>query len=156
LSNRPDYSNNPYSHHRQQVGQQGHSSQSGRTPGKDLLIVPAIVLLVMCGIWLIFNGLSIIGAVMGQEQQALPGVTDAQLAGREAGKWSAIVIMPLLNILALGGAIAMLTRKAYGFALTGAFVSLIPLCGPCLGLTLPMGIWALILLFQPHVKKTFS
>ncbi len=50
----------------------------------------------------------------------------------------------LTGLLTLGGAIAMLTRKAYGLAVVGCLAAFFP--SPCCLLQAPFGLWGLIAL----------
>lgn len=49
----------------------------------------------------------------------------------------------------------MLQRRRYGLALAGACCMTIPVLGPCFGLTLPLGIWTLVLLRRKSVHDAF-
>jgi hypothetical protein len=61
----------------------------------------------------------------------------------------------LVCLAVLIGAISMLRRRPRWLALTGAWAAVIPLFGPCFLLTIPFGIWALVVLFQRDVVATF-
>jgi hypothetical protein len=52
------------------------------------------------------------------------------------------------------GAWHMRKLKNYGLALTAAILAAVP-CSPCCLFTVPIGIWALIVLVDPHVKGEF-
>jgi hypothetical protein len=61
-----------------------------------------------------------------------------------------------VSLLVLIGAISMLRLKPRWAALAGAWAALIPLFGPCYVLSIPFGMWALIVLFKPEVIATFQ
>jgi hypothetical protein len=62
----------------------------------------------------------------------------------------------LCNLLALVGAIKMKNLSSSGWAYTSAILSVIPCTnGICCILGLPFGIWALIVLSNPDVKRAF-
>ncbi len=58
--------------------------------------------------------------------------------------------------LGLAGAVSMLQRKRYALSLIGACSMMIPLVGPCFGLTIPVGIWALVLLRRQSIRESFA
>jgi hypothetical protein len=61
----------------------------------------------------------------------------------------------VLNLLTVIGGLKMRSLSGYGLAMTGAIVGIIP-AGGCCCLTLPIGIWALIVLANPDVKAGFE
>lgn len=69
-----------------------------------------------------------------------------------------LIYLPLflINGLAFLGALKMKNLQSYGLANTGAILSLIPCCGPCVCLGIPLGIWALVVLRKPEVRAAFT
>jgi hypothetical protein len=60
------------------------------------------------------------------------------------------------SVLSMLGGSLMCARKARGFAILASIITAIPcLTSACCLLGLPIGIWALIVLFQPDVKAAF-
>jgi len=59
-------------------------------------------------------------------------------------------------IVVLIGAIKMKGLENYGFAIAASKIALIPCIGPCCALSLPFGIWALVVLSDPAVKSSFK
>jgi hypothetical protein len=57
--------------------------------------------------------------------------------------------------IGLAGAVSTLQRKNYRVSVAGAIGLLIPVLGPCFGLTFPIGIWLLLLLRQGVVQHVF-
>jgi hypothetical protein len=66
-----------------------------------------------------------------------------------------MVVGFLLPLFVLFGAWKMLQLQGWGLAVAGAIVALVP-CQSCCCLTIPFGIWALILLFNAEVKASFQ
>ena len=58
--------------------------------------------------------------------------------------------------LSLCGALFCLHRKHYPVCVVGAICLVIPILGPCCGLTIPIGIWWLVLLRRPDVFASFA
>jgi len=57
--------------------------------------------------------------------------------------------------IVLLGANSMRTLKSFGYSMTACILAIIP-CPPCCLLSLPIGIWALIVLNKPEVKSAFG
>lgn len=66
-----------------------------------------------------------------------------------------IVIGILISLVIAGGALSMLRRGSYAFAMTASILAMLPGLGSCYGLTLPIGIWSLRVLRDPVVRGTF-
>lgn len=62
----------------------------------------------------------------------------------------------LLDGLIVAGALQMRSLRSYPLAMAGAVASLMPLSGCCCCLTLPVGIWSLVLLMRPDVRAAFG
>lgn len=58
--------------------------------------------------------------------------------------------------LGLWGALSALKRQRYAIAVVGAVCLAIPILGPWFGLTLPLGVWSLVLLRRPDVRESFA
>ena len=61
----------------------------------------------------------------------------------------------ILNILTVIGGAKMRSLSGYGISVTGAIAGIIPV-GGCCCLTLPIGIWALVVLMNVDVKAGFA
>ena len=149
FDNQPDsFSTNPYA-------SLPGSSMPTQPPRTSLLIIPAIFLI-------IFGGLTVLGGVVqlaGVAANGLPVGQDqdpARQMGHQAGFLVSTMAIPAINLLVVAGGIAMIARRFRGLAMAGAIAAVIPICGPCLVLGIPFGIWALILLNRPDVRATFS
>ena len=129
---------NPYAYN-QNLGHQPPESSSTKTQ----LTVVGCILLTM---GVMTFGLGLVGLVSNLVNGDLineppPGMPANQQLGFQIGNIAGQVGMVLFQVLSSCGALCMILRKFYPMAITGAVVSLIPLCGPCLGLSIPFGIW---------------
>ena len=66
------------------------------------------------------------------------------------------VIYTLAMTIVIAGCFSMLQLKSYRVAMAGGIVALIPCCSPFIIVGIPLGIWALVLLTQPHIKAEFK
>ncbi len=64
------------------------------------------------------------------------------------------LVIAALNGFVLFGAIKMLRLRAHGLAMAACIVAMLP-CQCCCILGLPFGIWGLVVLSKPDVKKAF-
>jgi hypothetical protein len=69
------------------------------------------------------------------------------------GFYAIIGIAPTLGLY---GALSTLKRKRYAMSVLGSVCISIPLIGPWCGLTIPIGVWSLILLRRPEIKVSFT
>lgn len=131
-----------------------------RAPVK--LMIPAIGMIVISVISIGWLGLITINALLtplpNQFAQANGPEEEARRAGYKLGRTVGIIVMPigggLLNIAAIAGAIQMLRLRGFDTARGGAIAACVPFCSlACLNM--PFGIWALIVLYQPDVKRLF-
>jgi hypothetical protein len=67
------------------------------------------------------------------------------------------VLQLVLSAVVFFGALQMKNLRNYWLAVSGVVIGCIPCCGPCFGcFTLPLGVWALIVLLgNEDVKKAF-
>lgn len=65
-----------------------------------------------------------------------------------------VVVGTILCLFTTIGAIKMRSGSGYGMAMTGAITAIIPIGGCCF-VSMPIGIWALIVLLNVDVKKGF-
>ena len=61
----------------------------------------------------------------------------------------------VLNATFIAGAIAMQRLRPKWLAWTGCILGLVPLFGPCGGLTMPLAIWCLFVLRRPEIDARF-
>ena len=62
----------------------------------------------------------------------------------------------LISLLVVVGSVTMLNKKSWALSLVAAILVMIPCVGPCCGLFLPIGIWAIIVLMKPEVKEAMA
>jgi hypothetical protein len=61
-----------------------------------------------------------------------------------------------LSALVAYGARQMQTLSSFGWGVTAAVLALIPCTSPCCVLGVPIGIWALVVLYRPDVRAAFG
>lgn len=133
---------------------------------RSKLLPPGILLILLGSIGLLVTG-AYFGLTMAmvasgaQEFGPPPDMTDeAELAGFYFALYGIFIMMGLnafLQLLVILGGTAMVRGKGYGMAITGGVLSVIP----CLSSTfcffgIPFGIWALIVLSDPNVKRVLK
>jgi hypothetical protein len=138
-------------------------SDVSRDHAESAVKAPAIALIVTAAVELLFGiyGLIQYNATM-QMYSKMPQFSDPQMQqmlqtiSGPAGVFTNIFQL-LMAIVILVAAIRMLALKNYAFAFTGAVLAVIPCLTPCCGLlTLPFGIWALVVLSKRDVKIHFN
>jgi type IV secretory pathway protease TraF len=82
---------------------------------------------------------------------------------RRVGYLTASIFIPLVSVISIiaapliiYGGIQMLKARRYSLALLAAILALIPLSSLCCIPSIPIGIWALIVLRNPEVKAAFE
>lgn len=134
---------------------------------------PAIVMLILAAISMLWTGFNLVSyLIVGDEAireematsfdslRADPNMTEEVIEQIESVTLLVIKVVyfvgPLLSLIPILGAIAMLRVRGRGMAMFGAIVMCIPCVGPCCGLGLPIGVWALVVLFKPEVKDAMG
>jgi hypothetical protein len=138
-------------------------------PGALMIATGVINLLIgmyLVGVWFVVGRMSDAEFDKVYEQSARPeqrkqfedaGYTKSDVRRLVIGFYAAFGIGNLLgSVLSMLGGSLMCARKARGFAILASIITAIPcLTSACCLLGLPIGIWALIVLFQPDVKAAF-
>jgi serine/threonine protein kinase len=76
--------------------------------------------------------------------------------GRDLNEaWMFLVPAIALGLLIAIGAWCMRSLRSYGMAMTAGVLCVLPLPSPALLITLPLGIWALVVLKRPEVREAF-
>jgi predicted Zn finger-like uncharacterized protein len=117
---------------------------------------PAIALMVSASLGMVCNIGYLIFRLLSEIFVSVPALTN------QPGYWfgfigaiTAAIIGVLMSIMVLIGAVKMKKLRNYGLALTSSILSMLsPTC--CCFLGLPFGIWALVVLNNPDVKRAFS
>ncbi|HZI15977.1 MAG TPA: hypothetical protein VE153_36760 [Myxococcus sp.] len=133
---------------------------------REAVSLPAILLMVTSALTLLYGLVSLVRPVdpdqMAQLQQMMNDPNMAPARGimefltSTVGRVVFSLPWILINALAFFGALKMKSLQSYGLAMTAGIVSLIPCCGPCFCLGIPLGIWALVVLRKPEVRASFT
>jgi len=141
-------------------------------PRNEQVSLAAILMMVAAGLALAYALLSLVSAGAGSDGAwALALVKDEALREkmREAmaksgsgGSRIAGMIWPFImiagNALIIFGSLKMKSFQNYNLAMAAAVMSTIPCCfnGCCCITSMPVGIFALVLLMKPEVKASFT
>ncbi|SRR6266852_1215321 len=103
------------------------------------------------------NGLLVAGILMaaGDTFVAVVGLLDLKVFNLGQAEGIVGVVGVLLSGIVIFGAVQMKTLKSYGWAMTGSVLALISCCSPCWIVSIPLGIWSLVILSDPSVKAAF-
>jgi hypothetical protein len=124
---------------------------------------PAIGLMAMAGIGILFQ---LIGLVMrmlgtGMSMMNVPGGSGGgseQVAAMMSGGLG--IVAGILGILVGGfiifAAMKMRALESWPMAIAASVLAILPCLSPCCCIGIPVGIWALIVLFDANVKASFS
>jgi phage FluMu protein Com len=122
------------------------------------LMIPAILMIVVAVITIGWGSISTLNVILTPMPPPPPELDEAGQAGYKAGYYGAGVVAPLIAILVnigvIAGAIQMIRLKSYDTAKGAAIAAIFP-CSACC-LNMPLGIWALIVLNQPDVRRMFQ
>lgn len=144
------------------------------------LRTPAVILLVLSGMNLIWNCYSILSSRemvsdpdafevrMHQEIDRQPNLKaedrdrlktwfSAEVI-KQYSSWILVCpgIMTVASLLTVLGCVQMLRLRAYGLCVLGGILALNPLNCPCCLLEVPFAIWALVVLLNSDVRRAFS
>lgn len=127
---------------------------------------PAIAMMIAAGLSFILVVFNLLARVFGLAQPDM-----SQFKGMEGMEWvqnmqrfSAGPLSMFIGIVALAavfliffGGLKMMNLQNYGLAMTGAILALIPCFTSCCCIvSIPIGIWALIVLLNQDVKQAFA
>lgn len=139
-----------------------------RTLARSKVQAPAISLMVAAGIGMGLQLLLIVTQLLGvglnwneiaRRHGGAEGDTLAALVGG-----SVLLAIGSIGLIVGGlvvyGAFKMSRLESHGLAMTAAILSMVPCLAPCscscLPLSLPLGVWALIVLNDPAVRQSFA
>ncbi len=128
-----------------------------RSPVGGRVAAPAAALMMVGGLGSLVNvlalALNLLGAGMGTW---LPGATDGRLQTLFSGGLGVVTALlgMLVSAVMLFGAMRMRALEGYAFAVLAAILALLPCC-PCCFLSLPVGVWALVVLMDREVREAF-
>lgn len=131
-------------------------SSRGSSDAKARVSGPAISLMVIAGIGIAVQLISvcILILVMTIDFQPPPGQAKIFAIQGTLGLILGTVAI-IVGIVVIVGARKMQKLQSYGFAMTASILIMVPYISPCCLLGLPFGIWSLVVLASPDVKKAF-
>ncbi len=127
---------------------------------RNKVSAPAVALMVMAGLTIaasllgvLFNllGVSLGSGMLGNLSQ---DERIGQLFMGGLGIVRALIVI-VVNLVAFVGALRMKSLQSYSLAIISAIVVAFPCCNCCCVIGTPIGIWALIVLFDSQVKAAF-
>jgi hypothetical protein len=143
--------------------------------GKARVKTPAIVLLILSVITLLLVPLGVIQYFMlpkMMEQQREQVEQNKDMPADQKKKMKEFLdtyeeilktalpislgIQTVIGVLATIGSVKMIKLSSRGWATTAAALNLLPIGTFCCCITLPVGIWALVVLGKPDVKAAFA
>jgi hypothetical protein len=143
-------------------------SNPSRAKAAQDVSVPAILLMVMGGLWVLYSLFGLATGNSGQMREGLEAAfsqypPDLQEKTRgivdfvSAPSFRILGSLPglVLNGLVVFGGWKMKNLQSYGLAMTACILACVPCCGPCFCLGLVPGIWGLVVLNRADVKAAF-
>jgi hypothetical protein len=106
---------------------------------RDRIRMPAVALIVLGAFNLLIPAIVFVSAVVDRPNDDL---------------FPLFLSIPSGGLMVAGG-IAMLRMRWYGLAMTGAIAAMVP-CGPVWVASLPVGIWAMVVLRREDVMQAFA
>lgn len=120
----------------------------GRGEARQRVGGPALALLIVKGIGMFFLCLGFVGgmaaATGGRGNEANAGVVRVVIT----------VVAMIFDAVIIFGALQMKDLSSYGWAMTASVMAVIPFGGCCI-LSIPFGIWSLVVLNDPEVRRAF-
>jgi hypothetical protein len=119
------------------------------------LKVTAILGLILVGLGLVVNILTLSGVELGLGQTGDPEMQ--KIFSRLSGGLGLVqgILGAVVGVVILLGAARMQSLQNYQFAFTTSILAMLPCVSPCCVLGLPFGIWAMVVLNRPEVKSQF-
>ena len=118
---------------------------------------PAIAMMVVAGLFGIFQVFGLIMNILGTGASVLGGSSDQMAMQFMSGTFG--IVMSIVSLVVTGliifGALKMKNLESYGLAMAAAILICVPFLSPCCLFGLPVGIWALVVLFDDEVKASF-
>jgi hypothetical protein len=118
--------------------------------------IPAIGLIAMAALGLVTQMVAIILNLFGVGAGFLANNAGAVGGVLQGGVWVVYSLLVIVfSAIILVGAFKMKSQTGYGLAMASAFLAAVPCTSPCCCLSMPMGIWAVIVLMDQNVKSSF-
>ena len=127
--------------------------------GWALIVIGILGVLMSIGllIWTIIFGVE--SNPFAERMMSGQQMSDAMKAGQKVGYFGALVVgIGWAAFIAFAG-VKLRRLESWGLVLTGTILTLLPCCGtqfPLCLLSMPVGIWALVVLNKPEVKASFT
>lgn len=142
-----------------------------QAPRNEQLNLAAILIMIAAGLALAYSLMTLATSAAGsdgsfllqfvQDEAAKQKLREALKSGGGGSKIPGILwafVMMGVNAFIIFGGIKMKNAQSYPVAMAAAILSVIPCCfnGCCCISSMPVGIFALVVLMKPEVKASFS
>lgn len=129
---------------------------SGRPDPLSQVNAPAVGLIVVAILNFLASAISLVMHLAGASFMNAPGMEEAwaRMFTGTIGLISNIINVGI-GVLILIGGLKMKKLESFGLAVTACILAILPCTSPCCLIGLPIGIWALVVLFRPEVKSAF-
>ena len=154
MSNYP-YPNNPYQspYGGYGPGPYGYGQKPPSNPSR--LVMPVAICLIVVYAFSLLCFIILIPASIAM-RTAAPPRNISQSEAYMAGQFMGFAVILIVNGVGVAGAVQMLRMRTYALAMTTSVLAVIPICSACYVLGIPFGIWAIVVLCQPHVRRAFA
>jgi hypothetical protein len=98
---------------------------------------------------------SVIGIIGHIAWLAFELATDQLDASNALGRVIGVLLIIAIHGAIIGGCTTMLSGRSFKGSMIGAILACVPCWSPCIVLGIPFGIWALMVMYQPHVRNAF-
>ncbi len=138
-------------------GSYGQPPQVDYAAASSKVSVPAILMMVVAGLAILLSLLNIVLQLLGTSFATLGGgAADERFVRMFSGGLG--IVMALLGIAINGfvvfGAMKMKNLEGYPLAMAATILCMLP-CSCCCVISLPVGVWSLIVLLDANVKAAF-
>jgi predicted Zn finger-like uncharacterized protein len=124
------------------------------------VLPPAICLLVLAVVGLLVDTVGVVFALTAPPPKVDPNAPELvrRFQQSSVGPGAAVAqgIFVVVNLVVILSAIQMMRRQSYGLAMTGAILGMLNIGNCCCLLSLPVGIWSVIVLCREDVKDSFD
>jgi hypothetical protein len=127
-----------------------------RDEARSKLIVPGIALACISGLLICVFLLDLVLIAGGMPLGETPGVPPDMAEWIRPFTIAVCIFAALANVFNVVAAIQMVRVRTWGLALAGCIVAAIPITSSaCCLLTLPLSIWAIVMLVKPEIRAAF-
>lgn len=137
-----------------------------RAAASGKLKVPAIFLIVLAALGGLMSVVNVVMSILLPPERMketiakmLPNIPPESLKGLESNQAVNIasgVVFLLINVLIIVGSVQAMRVRSYPLAFAASVAAMVNVGSCCCLLTLPVGIWLLVVLLQADVKKAFD